>query len=116
MPVLTPPIPIPTEDHEQMLFVQWFHRTYPDVRIFAIPNGGMRSPSQAARLKATGVTAGVPDLFIPSWCLWIEMKRIKGGTVSPEQKDWIAYLQSIGHTAMVCRGFEEAKKAVLDMV
>jgi hypothetical protein len=28
---------IPSEDREQMLLVQWFRRTYPGVRIFAIP-------------------------------------------------------------------------------
>jgi VRR-NUC domain len=104
---------IPTEDEEQMLFVQWFRRSYPDVRIFAIPNGGYRSTSQAALLKATGVSAGVPDLFIPEWKLWIEMKRIKGGTVSQDQKDWIKYLNDIGHTAIVCKGFEEAKSRIL---
>lgn len=106
---------IPTEDEEQMLFVQWFRRTYPDVRIFAIPNGGHRSASQSVLLKATGVSAGVPDLYIPEWHVWIEMKRRKGGVVSPEQKDWIAYLQSIGHTAIVCKGFEAARDAVIDI-
>jgi hypothetical protein len=37
-----------------------------------------------------GVSPGVPDLFIPDWLLWVEMKREKGGRVSPEQKDWIS--------------------------
>ena len=104
---------IPTEDEEQMLFVQWFRRSYPDVRIFAIPNGGYRSASQSALLKATGVSAGVPDLFIPEWKLWVEMKRTKGGTVSQDQKDWIKYLNDIGHTAIVCKGFDEAKSCIL---
>ena len=103
---------IPMEDEEQMLFVQWFRRSY-HVRIFAIPNGGYRSASQAALLKATGVSAGVPDLFIPEWKLWIEMKRTKRGTVSQDQKDWIKYLNDIGHTAIVCKGFEEAKNRIL---
>lgn len=112
MPVLNR---IPTEDEEQMRFVQWFRRTYPDVRIFAIPNGGHRSPSQAALLKATGVSAGVPDLFIPAWSLWIEMKRVKGGVVSPEQKDWISYLEAIGNRVAVCKGCEAAKDAVANL-
>lgn len=33
--------------------------------IFAIPNGGARHPAVAAKLKAEGVKAGVPDLFLP---------------------------------------------------
>jgi hypothetical protein len=101
--------PIPSEDREQMLLVQWFRRTYPGVRIFAIPNGGHRHPAVAAKLKATGASAGVPDLFIPAWKLWIEMKRVKGGTVSAEQKDWIKYLEEVGYCVKVCKGAEAAK-------
>ena len=98
----------PTEDQEQMLFVQWFRRTYPDVRIFAIPNGGHRHIAVAAKMKATGQVRGVPDLYIPEWAMWIEMKRQKGGSVSIEQKDWHQYLISIGHTVIVAKGFEDA--------
>ena len=101
---------LPSEDSEQMHFVQWFRRTYPGVLIYAIPNGGARHPAVAAKLKATGVTKGVPDLHVPAWSLWIEMKRQKGGTVSPEQKDQMAYLQSIGHTCLVCAGNEIAQQ------
>jgi hypothetical protein len=105
----------PTEDHEQMLFVQWFRRTFTH-RILAIPNGGHRSPSQGAKLKATGVTRGVPDLYIPAWLLWIEMKRTKGGKVDPEQADWHIYLREIGHTVYVCRGCEAAINAVNEFI
>ena len=100
---------IPTEHEEQRELVRWFRQTHPDVRIFAIPNGGGRSPATAGRLKAEGVSAGVPDLFIPAWRLWIEMKRTKGGSVSAEQKDWIKYLSEIDYQTIICRGFEDAK-------
>jgi hypothetical protein len=103
---------IPSEDREQMLFVKWFRRTYEGVRIFAIPNGGSRRPSEGAKLKATGVQKGVPDLFVPQWNMWIEMKRQKGGVVSPEQKDWAEYLRAIGHTVIIARGFEDAKAQI----
>ena len=108
-------IPIPSEHHEQCLFVQWFRRTYPGVRIFAIPNGGMRNKMQAMKLKAEGVSAGVPDLYVPAWALWIEMKRIKGGSVSTEQKDWHEYLQSIGHKVLIGKGFDDARKKLLEL-
>jgi len=101
---------LPSEDSEQMHFVQWFRRTYPGVLIYAIPNGGARHPAVAAKLKATGVTKGVPDLHVPAWSLWIEMKRQKGGRVSDEQKEQMAYLQSIGHTCLVCAGNEIAQQ------
>jgi hypothetical protein len=103
---------IPTEHEEQRELVRWFRQTFRDVRIFAIPNGGSRGRAQGGRLKAEGVSAGVPDLLVPAWALWIEMKRTQGGSVSPEQRDWHAYLRSIGHTVLVCRGFLQAKEEI----
>ena len=101
---------IPSEHQEQVEFIQWFRREYPDIRIFAIPNGEARSRGAGARLKAEGVSAGVPDLFIPAWNAWIEMKRSKGGSVSEKQKDWIGYLESVGHQVFVCKGADSAKE------
>ncbi len=51
---------------------------------------------------------GVPDLYVPEVNLWIEMKRLKGGKLSPEQRDWGRYLGEIGHTFLVCNGHEHA--------
>jgi len=99
---------IPTEHEEQRNFVRWFRQTYPDVRIFAIPNGGGRSKATAMKLVCEGVSPGVPDLFVPAWALWIEMKRQKGGSVSLEQKDWHQYLISIGHKVLIAKGFADA--------
>lgn len=94
----------------------WFRRTYPGVRILAIPNGGARHPVVAAKLKLEGVCKGVPDLFIPEWHLWIEMKAI-GGKESPEQKDWREYLtECCQYDAVVCEGFERAKEFILGFV
>ena len=107
MPILTDRIP--TEHEEQRELVRWFRQTWPGVRIFAIPNGGHRSPATAGRLKAEGVSSGVPDLFIPAWGLWVEMKRSKGGSLSAEQKDWIKYLEEVGYCVKVCKGAEDAK-------
>ena len=101
-----------TEHEEQREFVQWVRQTFPTVRIFAIPNGGQRSRTTGAKLKAEGVSAGVPDLYIPRWRCWVEMKREKGGTVSPVQKDWLNYLKNIGDTVIVGNGCEDAKKQI----
>ena len=105
---------VPSEDREQMLFVQWFRRTFPGVLIYAIPNGGHRHIAVAAKLKATGAVRGIPDLHIPAWSMWVEMKRQKGGALSPEQKDIISYLESIGHAVIVGRGFEHAKAQIME--
>ena len=107
-PILT----APSEHLEQVRLVSWFRRQWPDVRIFAVPNGGLRSASQGAALKASGTVAGVPDLFVPAWSLWIEMKRSTGGVVSPVQRDWIAYLNGIGHQVIVGHGFEDARAKI----
>jgi hypothetical protein len=103
---------IPTEHEEQRELVRWFRQTHRGVRIFAIPNGGQRSIAAATRLKIEGASAGVPDLFIPAWKLWIEMKRVKGGTVSAEQKDWLKYLEEVGYCVKVCKGAEAAKEQI----
>lgn len=107
--------PPPSEHLEQVRLVSWFRRQWPGVRIFAIPNGGGRSASQGASLRAEGVVPGIPDLFVPAWLLWVEMKKESGGVVSPIQRDWIQYLQGIGHCVIVGRGFEDAKRQILDV-
>jgi hypothetical protein len=79
-----------------------------------------------ARNEAMGVNGGVPDYIIlierkatekagarNSTLLFIEMKREKGGVVSPEQADWINALNNVfGCVAVVCRGFDQAKETV----
>jgi hypothetical protein len=42
----------------------------------------------------------------------VEMKRETGGVVSPVQRDWIEYLESIGHRVIVGRGFEDARRQI----
>ena len=63
-------------------------------------------------LKAEGVTAGIPDLCVPAWGLWVEMKRADGGTVSPAQKTIMTYLCGIGHHCIVGNGFDDARLKV----
>ena len=97
-----------SEHVEQREFVSWFRKTY-KAKIIAIPNGGQRNIVTAARLKAEGVTPGVPDLFVPEWLLWIEMKKKSGGSVSASQLEWHNYLKSINQSVIVCRGYEDAQ-------
>ena len=97
------------EHREQVKFVAWVETNYPEHRIFAIPNGGKRGKVQAMKLKREGVRRGVPDLFIPSLKLFIEMKKPEGGRVSKEQKDWLKYLTVYNYNAVVANGFEQAK-------
>ena len=82
--------------------------------IFAIPNGEKRAITVAKRLKAEGVVRGIPDLLIPQWTLWVEMKRISGGRLSPEQKAMIQYLEGIGQKVIVAKGAADASKQILE--
>jgi hypothetical protein len=106
----------PSEHSEQVGFVNWFNAQYPRVLIFAIPNGEKRSITVAKRLKAEGVVRGIPDLFIPEWRLWVEMKRKTGGRLSTEQKSMINYLQNIGYAVIVGIGAGDASRQVLEFV
>ncbi len=106
---------LPSEEDEQKLLVKYLELK--KIVFYAIPNGELRTLSAGRRLKLTGVRAGVPDLCIPMATpdyhgLYIELKRKKRATVSEEQKEWLAYLNSAGYLAVVCYGFEEAKKVL----
>lgn len=101
------------ESTEQIILVSRIRQFYPDVLLFAIPNGGQRSITEAVRLKAEGVLAGVPDLFIARASgtmhgLFIEMKRAKGGKVSAKQQAVMLTLSQEGYAVMVAHGCDEA--------
>jgi len=99
---------VPTEHSEQLWLLGDCRRRWPQLLIIAIPNAGRRTLYERTQLKAEGMTAGVPDLFIPALNLWIELKRTKASTTSRAQKEMLAKLQSAGHTAVIAKGHEEA--------
>jgi len=103
----------PSEHDEQAGVCDWLDAKFPGVRYFAIPNGGHRAIKTAKMLKREGVKAGVPDMYIPVWRLWIEMKRVKGGRIEKNQDDWHRYLESIGDTVIVGYGARDASEKVL---
>ncbi len=124
-------LPVPSEHESQKAF---FARVSLDPRtkylpIFAIANGGHRHISVAKKLKAEGVKAGVPDIFLAmpkvdhyrvtmtsngeqggvgteymtvrSHGLFIEMKK-QGNKLSPAQMEWISSLNLRGYQVAVC--------------
>jgi hypothetical protein len=101
-----------SEHIHQVTFVNWFRNKYPNILIFAIPNGEYRAISTAVKLKNEGVTKGIPDLFIPEFKIWIEMKKEKGGTISKEQKEMKIYLENVGYKVFIARGYKEAIKFI----
>lgn len=106
-----------TESQEQQLLFEWAALSagrWPELALmYHIPNGGSRSKSEAGRFKAEGVKAGVPDICLPVarggyHGLYMELKRVKGGRVSPAQQGWIAALRDQGYYACVCKGWDDA--------
>lgn len=112
----------PSEDLEQQRVFQWaaiMSREHPCLKsMFAIPNGGFRHKATGVHMKKTGTKAGVPDIFLPAarfghHGLFIEMKRRKGGKLSPNQEEWIDMLKGQGYKVVVAHGYEEAVTAIM---
>ncbi len=120
----------PTESQEQSAFVAWFRAEH---RNLGVPSASLLMASQAgtmlggsgdkmrfarfAKLKREGFTPGCPDLFLsvprtPWHGFFIEMKRQKGGTVSPEQKAMHALLAAQGYAVAVAKGDAHARALV----
>lgn len=118
-----------SEHAHQRAFFGWLNHfaltTYPDAKYaFAIPNGGKRDPITAARLKAEGVKAGVPDICypIPSirqdavyHSLYVEMKA-GSGRASADQGEWHSLLRRNGNAVAVCWGWRSAVQCFNDYV
>ena len=112
---------VPTEAEEQEAVIEWakaMEARVPELELLHhIPNGGRRSKAEAGRFKAQGVKAGVPDLSLPVprgryHGLYVEMKRKRGGRISPEQEWWIERLQKQGYFVDVCFGADEAIRRI----
>ena len=107
-----------TEHQEQVaLFdlVELHLKKYPElVDLHSIPNGARVGWKTAKKLKAEGLKAGIPDLFLPVsrmgyHGLYIEMKRSKPkGTLKPHQRERMERLAGYGHLCYVCWGTEGA--------
>ena len=108
------------EDAEQQALFQYADlQSAPEWQLmFAIPNGGKRHMTTAMKLKATGLKAGIPDIFLPvaraPWNgLFIELKS-KTGSVRPNQKVWHKLLREQDYRVAVCRGYETAIQVITE--
>lgn len=106
---------------QRLLFqrIRLDHRTK-HLCIFAVPNGGKRDARTAALMRAEGVTAGVPDIFVAvpkldilSYGLFIEMKR-PNAYQTPAQKDYAKKLEEHGYHVRVCYSADEAWDVLMD--
>lgn len=108
--------------------IKSYENTYPELRLlFAIPNGGKRSPQYGAMMKAQGLKSGVPDCFLPvpkqidndgtSFYngLFIEMKVGKN-KLSENQEWWRRELHIQGYLVKVCYSEVQALGCILEYV
>lgn len=110
-----------TEHQEQCRFFNWVNflsgMDQDELElIYAVPNGGWRSPTEAIRLKAEGVRPGIPDVNVDLprggyHGMRIELKKT-GGVVSEEQDRKHRLLEKAGYHVVVCYSAEEAITAV----
>jgi hypothetical protein len=106
-----------SEFEEQCEFVHWFKKTYPGVVIMSIRNGGYRTPRERADQMREGLHPGAADLYIPAWHLWIEFKKVKGGVLSEEQREFAKYVRITCKDFLVlAEGCEQGKLKILEFV
>ena len=76
--------------------------------------GGRQGVIRGAQLKRIGQSKGFPDylIIVNDKLIAIEMKREKGGKVSPEQQDWLDALAKAGVDGYVAHGANEAMEIV----
>ena len=107
-----------SEHNEQAALMQWWQLAslrfgIPEPLLFAIPNGGLRNRITGAKMKAEGVRAGVPDLFlaVPAMGyngLFIELKQEHAGRTSSAQDAMLSRLEAQGYRTAVCHGWHNA--------
>jgi len=101
---------VPREDYEQIVAATWLEKN--KILFYHIPNGGKRSLTEAIKFKRMGVKSGIPDICIPlarkgHHGLYIELKRVSGGTVSESQRFWMARLSEQGYDVFIAHGAQE---------
>jgi hypothetical protein len=111
-----------SEHVQQVALIKWFRATYKQYEklLFSIPNGGLRDPITAIRMKEEGLLAGVPDLMLAipknnTHGLFIEMKG-KSGRLSQKQTEMINRLNEQHYKCIVVKSYDEAKQAITNYI
>lgn len=104
----------PLETPLQIAAASYLDLALPEpLRALHIPNGELRHPAVAGKLKAMGVKEGAADLLILGFhpFIWIELKSAKG-RLTQAQKDWRDWCRSIGAPWFLCRSLEDIAEAL----
>ena len=100
------------EGRRQIAIVEYVRWVAPEIIIFHPANGGWRTKTEAARFKAMGALAGIPDLMLvlpDGRAAFWECKTDKG-RASPAQAEIFARLAALGHHAAIVRGINDARR------
>lgn len=109
----------PLEKEEQISFVEYCEMNGICVvstqNGFKMPKAAFNYAAYSRTLKKMGLAKGFPDLIIleknkskTHEVLFIEMKRQKGGSLKPEQKEWVSKLDNKDYCVGVAKGCESA--------
>lgn len=99
----------PHESWEQQSLVAELERLEPGIMMEINPAAGMKlDKKMAVKVKSLGYQAGTLDIFLPEHRVYIELKRQKGGSLSPEQRARIPRLEAAGYRVIVARGAVDA--------
>lgn len=121
---------VPLEDDEAMVFADWLKgQGIPHTHIANEMGGSTKTAKlRAIKAKRMGQTAGVWDyeIFIPIKNVFdeidayqevrVELKRTKGSTTSPAQKEWGKIYELAGIPCAICKGAEKAIEFVQSVI
>lgn len=120
---------VPLEKDEQKAFIKWLreqNKTKPKENQWKITASGngfvLGSDSNykyMASLKAQGLDVGELDVKIcpgKGLTIYVEMKRIRGSKVSPEQQERVDWYNANGYPSKICYGADMAIEFVNEII
>jgi hypothetical protein len=97
----------------QSSILEWIRLAAPDILVFHVPNGGLRSKVEAARLKWQGVRLGAPDLVIvaPGGRTFFAEIKTATGRLSAEQRALHDAFAALGSPVALLRSIDDTREA-----
>ena len=99
---------------------QWFNNSFPHLRglLYHVPNGELRDPITANKLKAMGVVAGVPDIVFHfrARTYFFEFKKPETGKASKAQLKIHSALDSQGFIVWIVDTLEAFKYLIESII
>jgi hypothetical protein len=108
------------EQKEVFLWIRQNQDRYPKLKwVFSTLNGVRLQPKLRKEMKLQGNRKGVFDIVLPFKShddkypgMYLELKRLKLGTVSTHQEEFGVFVASEGYEALVCKGHVTAIFAI----